>query len=82
MRVLPLHSEIEEYLKKRNLAKKFQKQKKLLEENIYHPGLNVELLEPRHLRIFSFRVDRKYRAIFIFTARDTIEIVDVNNHYA
>ena len=29
----------------------------------------------------SFRIDRKYRAIFIFRDKNTIEIIDVNNHY-
>ena len=81
MRVLPPNSDIEKYLAKHNLKRKFAKQRKLLEENIFHPGLHVELLEPRNLRIFSFRIDRKYRAIFIFPEREVVEIVDINNHY-
>ncbi len=52
-----------------------------LERNPFHPGLGTELLEPRNMRIWSFRIDRKYRAIFIFRDRDTVEIIDVNNHY-
>jgi len=31
--------------------------------------------------IYSFRINVKYRAIFIFIAPDEIEIVDINNHY-
>lgn len=81
MLILALHEELEEYLKRRGLGAKYNKQKRLLEQNLFHPSLNVELLEPKHLRIFSFRIDKKYRAIFIFTNRDTIEIVDINNHY-
>ncbi|MBI2033840.1 MAG: hypothetical protein HYT13_01950 [Candidatus Liptonbacteria bacterium] len=81
MEVLPIHPEIEAYLKRHRLEKKFSKQTRLLRQNIHHPSLAVELLEPRHLRFFSFRVDRKYRAIFIFHNRGTIEIIDVNNHY-
>jgi len=81
MKILLLHSEIVEYLKERNLSKKFEKQRRLFEENPFHPGLKTELLEPRKMRIWSFRIDRKYRAIFIFRERDTVEIIDVNDHY-
>ena len=81
MRILPLHSEIRDYLKKRRLEVKFVKQKELFEKNFFHPGLKTELLEPRELRIWSFRLDRKYRAVFIFRTKDIVEIIDVNNHY-
>ena len=33
------------------------------------------------MKIWRFRIDRKYRAIFIFRERDVIEILDINNHY-
>lgn len=81
MRILPLHPEIKQYLEKRRLEKKFEKQKALFENNPFHPGLETELLEPKSMRIWSFRLDRKYRAIFIFREKDIIEILDVNNHY-
>lgn len=81
MIILPLASEFEEYLKKRNLTRKFNKQAKLLEQNISHPSLNVELLEPTHMRFHSFRIDRKYRATFIFISSGIIEVIDINNHY-
>ena len=81
MIVLPLPKELEAYLKKRDLTVKFNKQRRLFEQNISHPSLHVELLEPAHLRFYSFRIDRKYRAIFIFIGSDIIEIVDINNHY-
>lgn len=81
MFILALHTELEKYLKKHGLCAKFSKQKNLLENNLFHPGLNLELLEPKHLRIFSFRIDKKYRAIFIFTNHDTVEVIDINNHY-
>jgi hypothetical protein len=44
MKILPLHPEIKEYLKKRNLEKKFEKQKKLFEKNPFHPSLKTGLL--------------------------------------
>lgn len=81
MNIAPLHREIIIYLKKRKLEKKFAKQKQLLEHNPFHPSLETELLEPKHLRFWSFRIDKKYRAIFIFRSNDAIEIIDVNNHY-
>ena len=81
MKILPLHPEIEKYLQKRNLKKKFEKQKSLFEKDPFHPSLETELLEPRKMHIWSFRIDRKYRAIFIFREKDTIEIIDINNHY-
>lgn len=81
MKILPLHPEIKDYLKERRLETKFAKQKELFEKNFFHPGLKTELLEPRELRIWSFRIDRKYRAIFVFRKRDVIEILDINNHY-
>jgi len=81
MKVRLLHPEIVNYLKERNLEKKFNKQKKLFEENLFYPSLETELLEPRKMRIWSFRIDRKYRAIFIFRDKNNVEIIDINNHY-
>lgn len=81
MIILPLDSVLVAYLQKRKLLKKFEKQKVLFEENSFYPGLNTELLEPRELKLWSFRIDRKYRAIFIFLNSSTVEVIDVNNHY-
>ena len=81
MTILPLHPDLRRYLQQRNLARKFEKQRQLFEQNPFHSSLATELLEPRRLRIWSFRVDRRYRAIFIFRNRETVEIVDINNHY-
>ncbi len=81
MRIWSLHPEIKEYLRKHNLEKKFDKQIKLFQENPFYPSLETELLEPKQMRIWSFRIDHKYRTIFIFRETDLIEIIDVNNHY-
>lgn len=81
MKILPLHLEIQVYLKKRGLEKKFKKQILFFKRNPFHPSLETELLKPKKMRFWSFRVDRKYRTIFIFRAKDTIEIIDINNHY-
>ena len=81
MIILPIHSEIEIYLTKRKLEKKFDKQISLMKENLFHPSLNTEILKPKNMKIWSFRIDKKYRAIFIFRNKNVIEIIDVNNHY-
>jgi len=81
MKVFLLHKDIEKYLATRGLQKKFEKQIALFQANIFHPGLNTELLEPREMKIWSFRIDRKYRVLFIFRDSETIEIIEVTNHY-
>ncbi|KXK09003.1 MAG: hypothetical protein UZ21_OP11001000055 [Microgenomates bacterium OLB22] len=81
MIVKKLRSDLQKYLQRHNLVKKFAKQVWLFTHNPKHPSLNTELLEPRHLKIYSFRIDRKYRAIFILVKVDEIEIIDVNDHY-
>ncbi len=80
MKTKPLKDDINKYLKKHQLGKKFQKAKELFEQDINHPSLNVENLEPKHLKVYSFRLDKKYRAIFIVAA-DEVEIITVTNHY-
>ena len=81
MEILPLHPEVALYLHAHGLERRFLKQIRLLKINVRYPSLRVEILEPKHLRIYSFRVDRKYRAIFIFRDSTHIEIIDINDHY-
>lgn len=70
------------YIVLSGLHKKYTKQISLLSENPRHPGLQVELLEPKERGIYSFRVDRQFRGIFFFIPeQNAIKIVDVNNHY-
>ncbi|MBI4120196.1 MAG: hypothetical protein HY454_01895 [Parcubacteria group bacterium] len=80
MLIRPLNGKIERWLKRFNLADKFAKQKIIFESNILHPGLNVEKLEPKNIGLYSFRVDKKYRAIF--RIRDgSAEIIHITKHY-
>lgn len=81
MNISPLHRELLDYIKERRLEKKFEKQARFFKQNPFHPSLKTELLEPRKMRTWSFRIDRKYRAIFIFREKDAIEIIDINDHY-
>ncbi|KKQ91899.1 MAG: hypothetical protein UU16_C0030G0002 [Candidatus Woesebacteria bacterium GW2011_GWA2_40_7] len=82
MRIKPLRQDLTSFLKKRNLTRKFARQSQVFVANPRHPSLNTEVLEPKNLRIYSFRVDKKYRAVFVFLTPDFIEIVDINNHYS
>lgn len=81
MEVKPIRHDLKKYLKKHGLVKKFQKQIEFFTENPHHPSLKTESLHPKKLKIYSFRIDKKYRAIFIFADPDEIEIVDINDHY-
>ncbi len=82
MKILPLKRSLQSFIGKHQLEKKWRKQSDLFETNWRHPSLHTELLEPKELRIFSFRVDRKYRAIFVFNDNNAVEIIDINNHYS
>ncbi len=75
-----LHPRLQKYLKDHNLQKKFEKQLKFLKENPSHPSLNIEIIEPKERKIYSFRIDRKYRAVFV-VVKGEILIIDINNHY-
>lgn len=81
MKIRPLRKDLAGYLIKRALLKRFNKQKKLFESNPFHTSLNTEILEPKNLRVYSFRITRNWRAVFVYIGQDTIEIVDINNHY-
>lgn len=81
MTVKSLRPDLTVYLQKHNLIKKFDKQLTLFKSNPRHPSLNSERLEPKSLKIYSFRIDRKYRAIFILISSEEAEIVDINDHY-
>ena len=80
MKAKPLNPELSKYLQKHNLGKKFNRQLLVLQNNPRHPSLHMEILEPKNRKIYSFRIDLKYRAIF-FLRDGAIEIVDINDHY-
>jgi Txe/YoeB family toxin of Txe-Axe toxin-antitoxin module len=79
--ITELREDIREYIKKKGLLKKWHKAKSLFENNPSHPSLNTELLEPRHRGIYSFRIDIKYRALFICQSESIVEIIAVTKHY-
>lgn len=81
MKVKRLRSDLVDYLKRRNLVRRYEKQTRIFEANTHHPSLNTEILEPRNLRLYSFRLTQKYRVIFIYLGGDEVEVVDINDHY-
>lgn len=69
-----------EYLTLHALEKKYEKAKKLFESNPNHPSLHTECLEPKHLKLYSFRLDKKYRVVFI-VKEGIAEVITITNHY-
>ena len=80
MRIKDLHPDLLNYLKRHNLENRFKKQLNLLLADFRHPSLHTEVLEPKFRKIYSFRIDQKYRAIFIIRNGDVL-IIDINDHY-
>lgn len=80
MKLASLRGDLRTYLREHQLIKKWNKAKLLFEANIRHPSLRVELLEPSWYGICSFRIDRKYRALF-FIRGAIAEVFAITNHY-
>lgn len=80
MQIKSLSDKFKLYLVKHQLQKKFLKQITIFQEDPRHPSLHTELLEPRSEGVYSFRIDRKYRVLFI-VVNSKAEIVDINDHY-
>ncbi len=82
MDILPLSKKVNEKIKKHGLLNKFNKQVGLLQFNLKHSSLKVELLNPKEYGVYSFRIDNKYRGLFIFRPdKQKIEILAVTVHY-
>ncbi len=80
-KIIELGKDIEKYIDQHGLRKKWKKVKELFERDPSHPSLHTELLEPKHRLIYSFRIDRKYRALFIITEEGNVEIIAITKHY-
>lgn len=81
MKLKPLRKDLMKFLKVHNLEKKWKKVKILFEENIRHPSLHTELLEPQWSGIYSFRVDIKYRALYFIAKGGMAEVFAITKHY-
>ncbi len=80
MRIKPLRRDLEKKIAQHALQRKWDKAKRLFEANSNHPSLKTEILEPRWRGICSFRLDKKYRALF-FILDGEAEVFSLTNHY-
>ncbi len=80
MKIKPLRKDLFDYMNKHNLIKKWNKVVTLFEQNTRHPSLKLELLQPQWRGIYSFRVDRKYRALFFIT-EGKAEVFQITDHF-
>ena len=80
MQVKPLRKEVDSFISKYGLRRKWDKAKRLFETNLRYPSLRTELLEPHWRGIYSFRLDRKYRALFFIT-EGKAEVFKITKHY-
>lgn len=62
------------------IKKKTQKQFSFFLQNLFHPSLHTEKLEPKHNNIWSFRIDSNYRVFFTFTTGEEIILLDIGTH--
>ena len=81
MEIKPLRQDLISFLQTHNLARKWDKAARLFQANIKHPSLNTELLEPRWRGIYSFRIDKKYRALFFIDRDGAVEVFQITKHY-
>ncbi len=79
--ITELRPDLHDYLDAHGLVKKWRKAKALFENNPSHASLNTELLEPKHHAIYSFRLDNRYRALFIHLGGGVIEVFAITKHY-
>lgn len=80
--ILPIDKEVLKQVHKHGLSKKFTKAVSFLSSNPSHPSLHVELIEPKHFAVYSFRLDRKYRGLYFYRHdMEAIEIIGITVHY-
>ena len=80
MEIKPLRRDVQESISKYGLVQRWNKVKSLFEADIHHPSLHTELLEPHWRGVYSFRLDRKYRALF-FLSEGRAEVFKITKHY-
>ena len=80
MEIKVVTPKINRYIALHGLQSKWLKCVNLFKNNPKHPSLRTELLEPKEEMIFSFRLDRKYRALFV--VKNSVAFVfRITNHY-
>lgn len=81
MKLKPLRDDLVQYIEFHNLSPKWEKAARLFDIDIRYPSLHTELLEPRWRGIYSFRLDRKYRALFFIAVDGDAEVFAITSHY-
>lgn len=61
--VLSIHSRITAKVMKLGVKSRFDKALELFKGNPFYPSLNTELLAPKSMGVWSFRVNRKVRVL-------------------
>ena len=80
MEVKVVTPKVYRYLKTHIILNKWNKAVSLFESNVRHPSLHTELLEPKEEMVYSFRIDKKYRALFMIN-NNIAYVFRVTNHY-
>ena len=80
MKIRQLRADTVKYLEDRALTAKWEKARRFFEVDMRRHSLKTELLEPRWRGIYSFRIDKKYRALFFITDGQA-EVFAITNHY-
>jgi Txe/YoeB family toxin of Txe-Axe toxin-antitoxin module len=80
MKVKPLNKKQIKFIEQHDLKIKYEKAVKLFEIDHRYPSLQLELLEPKNLKFYSFRLNTKYRVVFIVVDGEA-EVIAITNHY-
>jgi plasmid maintenance system killer protein len=81
MNAKPIRKDLLEYVESRGLLKKWEKAFALFQKDHRHPSLHTELLQPKWRGIYSFRIDKHYRALFFIGSNGEADIFQITKHY-
>ena len=81
IKILPVNKKVVKRINQFGLNRKWEKQIGLLQDNLQHPSLNLELMSPKNMGVYSFRIDKKFRGLMFFRDFKTIEILNITVHY-
>lgn len=62
------------------IKRKAERRLNLFKKNPFHPPLHTHKLNPRHLNVWTFYIDRDYRIIFKFKNAKTTIFVYAGHH--
>ena len=64
----------------KTIQRKAEKQEKIFRQNLFHPSLHTEKLEPKSKQVWSFRIDKRYRIFFRFINGNKVRFLTVGPH--